>query len=206
MLRLLRATAAGAQPVAASILLALLIVASATIATPPAIAQEESLSLRGDPEAESAEREKLFAALAAASNAREAQGVASEIWTLWFRAPNAEAASVMQQAIERRSAHDYAAATKILNGLVESAPDWAEAWNQRATMRYLLRDYQGSLEDIKRVLALEPKHFGALSGEALILMKQGRIDAGQAVLREAVKIHPFLSERALLFRPKGQDI
>jgi tetratricopeptide (TPR) repeat protein len=78
--------------------------------------------------------------------------------------------------------------------------------NQRATIRYLLRDFEGSLADIDRVLALEPKHFGALSGQGLILMHQGKIEAGQLALRRAVAIDPFLSERALIMGPAGQDI
>ena len=97
-------------------------------------------------------------------------------------------------------------APSILDKLVETAPDWAEAWNQRATIRYLLRDFEGSLADIDRVLALEPKHFGALSGQAIILMHQGKMAAGQIALRKAVEIDPFLSERALIMGPAGQDI
>ena len=112
----------------------------------------------------------------------------------------------MEQALEHRGARDYPGAATILDKLVESAPDWAEAWNQRATIRYLLRDFEGSLADIDRVLALEPKHFGALSGQAIILMHQGKMAAGQLVLRKAVEIDPFLSERALLMGPAGQDI
>jgi tetratricopeptide (TPR) repeat protein len=172
----------------------------------PAIAQDGVVTLRGDPAAEAAERERLFTALAGAANSMEANALSSEIWTLWFHAPNAEAAAVMEQALERRAAQDYAGSATILDELVVSAPDWAEAWNQRATIRYLLRDFEGSLADIDRVLALEPKHFGALSGEALILMQQGKMAAGQIVLRKAVEIHPFLSERALLTEPEGQDI
>lgn len=173
---------------------------------PPALAQDGMLTLRGDPAVEAEEREQLFTALAGASNPMEANDLTSKIWALWFHAPNAEAAAIMEQALERRNANDYSGAATILDELVEEAPDWAEAWNQRATIRYLLRDFEGSLADIDRVLALEPKHFGALSGEALILMQQGKMAAAQLVLRKAVEIHPFLSERALLTEPAGQDI
>jgi hypothetical protein len=69
-----------------------------------------------------------------------------------------------------------------------------------------MRDFEGSLADIDKVLALEPKHFGALSGQAMILMHQGKMDAGQLALRRAVEIDPFLSMRALLMKPPGQDI
>jgi Flp pilus assembly protein TadD len=164
------------------------------------------VTLRGDPASEAAEREKLFAALAAASSTIEAQHLTAKIWAFWFHAPTAEAATVMEQALERRAAGDYSGAATVLDKLVESATDWAEAWNQRATIRYILHDFEGSLADIDRVLALEPKHFGALSGEAMILMQQGKMAAGQLVLRKAVKIHPFLSERALIAEPAGKDI
>ena len=179
---------------------------AAPIAAPPARAQEDTIELRGDPAVEAAERQELFAALAAAPNASDAHAVSMEIWALWFRAPNAEAAAQMQEALDHRNAHDYAGSAKILDELVESEPDWAEAWNQRATMRYVLRDFEGSLADISHVLDIEPKHFGALSGQALILMHQGKMAAGQLVLRKAVEIYPFLSERALLMDPDGQDI
>ena len=172
----------------------------------PAVAQDGTVTLRGDAATEAAERERLLAALAKSSNAAEASGLASQVWALWFRAPNAEAAAIMQQALEKRGVRDYRGAAAILDKLVESAPDWAEAWNQRATIRYLLRDFEGSLADIDRVLALEPKHFGALSGQAIILMHQGKMAAGQIALRKAVEIDPFLSERALIMGPAGQDI
>lgn len=181
-------------------------IAGLIVAAGPAIAQDGTLTLRGDAAVEAEEREQLFTALAGASNPMEANDLTSKIWALWFHAPSAAAAAIMEQALERRSANDYSGAATILDKLVESAPDWAEAWNQRATIRYLLRDFEGSLADIDRVLALEPKHFGALSGEALILMQQGKMAAAQMVLRKAVEIHPFLSERALLSEPAGQDI
>jgi tetratricopeptide (TPR) repeat protein len=182
------------------------LIAGLVVTAGPATAQDGTVTLRGDPTAEAAEREKLFTALAKASNAAEASGLASQVWALWFRAPNAEAAAVMEKALERRGVRDYPGAATILDKLIESAPDWAEAWNQRATIRYLLRDFEGSLADIDRVLALEPKHFGALSGQAIILMHQGKMAAGQLALRKAVEIDPFLSERALIMGPAGQDI
>ena len=126
------------------------------------LAAEGTVTLQSDPAAEAAEREKLFAALAKSANAAEAQGIASQIWTLWFKAPNTDAAALMQQALDRRTAGDYQGSAAALDKLVEAEPDWAEAWNQRATMRYLLNDFDGSLADIDHVLALEPKHFGAL--------------------------------------------
>jgi len=171
-----------------------------------ALAEDGIVTLRGDPAAEAAEREELFTALAKAANAAEARAIAAKIWALWFRAPNEAAADLMRQARNHGAVRDYAGADALLDKLIEAEPDWAEAWNQRATLRYIVHDFEGSLADIDRVLALEPKHFGALSGQAIILMHQGNMAAGQEALRKAVAIDPFLSERALLMGPKGQNI
>ena len=96
----------------------------------------------------------------------------------------------MQEAQDRRQMLDLTTALKLLDQLVKEAPDWAEAWNQRATIRFMVGDYEGSLADIDRVLPLEPKHFGALSGEALILMQLGRTDEAQAVLKQRRQDQP----------------
>ena len=182
------------------------IIAGTLSAPIQARAEVPAIELRHPPADEAADREKLFAALAAAQNATAAQAIAAEIWALWFRAPNEEAGKKMQAALEHSSDRDYRGSASILDDLVHLAPEWAEAWNQRATMRYLLHDFEGSLDDIAKVLALEPKHFGALSGQALILLHQGKMAAGQLVLRKAIEIDPFLSERALLMDGGGQDI
>jgi tetratricopeptide (TPR) repeat protein len=183
------------------------------VALPPTAARaaeaEQGLTLQADPAQRAAERSRLFDALAAATSAEEASTIVEQIWLFWFRAPNAEAGALMSEAMERRKVYDFAGAVAILDKLVALAPDWAEAWNQRATIRFLMEDFDGSLADIEHVLQLEPKHFGALSGEVLILMRFGRFDTAQSVLRKAVEINPFLAERALLVqppKPAGKDI
>jgi len=196
-------------PAAVAALFAALL-AAFSFATPSA-AQDWSrgLPLQGDQIERAAERERLFAALASARSSEEAGAIAFQIWALWFRAPNAEARDLMDQAMERRRVYDFSGALAILDKLVALTPDWAEAWNQRATIRFLKEDYDGSLADIERVLNLEPKHFGALAGQALILMRYGRFDTAQSVLRKAIEINPFLAERGLLVeepKPNGKDI
>jgi tetratricopeptide (TPR) repeat protein len=170
---------------------------------------EHGLTLQADPAQRAEERSRLFDALAAAKSEEEATAVADQIWQFWFRPPSAEAGTLMSEAMQRRQVYDLSGSIAVLDKLVALAPDWAEAWNQRATLRYMAEDYDGSLADIERTLALEPKHFGALSGQVLILMRFGRVETAQSVLRRAVEINPFLSERALLAepaKPDGKDI
>jgi len=81
----------------------------------------------------------------------------------------------------------------LLDKIVVLQPGWAEAWNKRATVRYLLDDDQGSMADIAHVLALEPRHFGALSGMAMILERDGFRDDALRAYRRALEIAPQLT-------------
>ena len=76
-------------------------------------------------------------------------------------------------------------------------PTYAEGWNQRATLYYLIDDYEASLADIDKVLEFEPRHFGALSGRVLIYLAQGKRSEALRDMATALAIHPFLSERQL---------
>ena len=146
-----------------------------------------------------AERERLFEALRIAPDEAAGRTVADRIWRFWRRqAPDRASAETMAQAMERRRWYDLSGAVEQLGRLIEHAPEWAEAWNQHATVSFLQEKYDRSLDDVERVLALEPKHFGALAGKAVILMRQGRFKLGQKALRQAVAIHPWLEERSML--------
>ena len=172
----------------------------------PVAGAEGNLPLRGDTTAYREEGERLFRFLAEAGTEIEARQIEDEIWHYWFRAPDAAAAALMAQAMDRRGSYDFAGAAEILDELVAVAPDWAEAWNQRATIRFMQEDFPGSLADIEETLQREPRHFGAMAGMALILTQQGRVRQAQAILREAVAIDPFLRERAMIVEIPEKDI
>jgi Tfp pilus assembly protein PilF len=147
----------------------------------------------------SAERWGLFETLRTAPTEAAGQAAAAQIWQFWLRqSPDETSAAMIEQAMERRRQYDFAGAMEHLDQLVVQAPDWPEAWNQRATVLYLQGNFDHSLDDVEKVLALEPMHFGALAGKAIILMQQGRIALGQIALRAALAVHPWLSERAML--------
>ena len=161
-------------------------------------AQEIAATVRGDAAERQEQRERLFRLLRQAGTAAEGLAIEMDIWSYWLEAPDAEAASLMNRALERRRRYDFAGALTILDDLVEQAPQWAEAWNQRATVRFEMGREDRALADVERALALEPKHFGAMAGQAIILMRQGRMRAAQSILRRAVDIHPFLAERSMI--------
>lgn len=170
----------------------------------PAYAQEIAATVRDDPAGRQAERERLFRSLRQAGT--EAEGLRRELdlWLFWLEAPDEETAALMNRALDRRRKHDFSGALKILDDLVERAPQWAEAWNQRATVLFEMGREEPSLADVEQVLRLEPKHFGAMAGQAIALMRQNRGRAAQSILRRAVEIHPFLAERTMIVPRPGE--
>ncbi|GAB4543667.1 MAG: hypothetical protein Tsb0019_42470 [Roseibium sp.] len=155
----------------------------------------------------SSERDALFDALKNAPSEIEAEKIEDEIWKSWLaEAPTADIRTKVDTAMERRDSYDLQGAKDLLDEVVEEAPGYSEGWNQRAFILFLQGNYEASLEDIERALELEPRHFGALSGKALIFMTLGRIKLGQEVLRTAIAIHPFLKERDMLIEPQGVDL
>ena len=167
-----------------------------------------ALALAGAaPAEENPDRETLFRRLRDARGEREGRMAEDAIWRMWMaEGPTAEIREAVAGAMRRREAYDFAGALAILDRVVAEAPGYAEGWNQRAFIRFLRDDLDGSLEDIERALALEPRHFAALAGKAIALMRQGRMEPGQAALRRAVEIHPWLKERAMLVPPPGKAI
>jgi len=150
-------------------------------------------------------RDRLFARLRLAASEREGRLAEDQVWRMWMNeAPTAAIAEAVAHAMRRRERYDWDAALAILDTVVTDAPDYAEGWNQRAFIRFLKQDFDGSLEDIEQALRHEPRHFAALAGKAQILMRQGRVELGQAALRQALQIHPWLKERSMLIPLPGE--
>lgn len=138
---------------------------------------------------------ELFATLKSATAENVGEAAVDEIWKLWLQSGKPELDELMDQASRVLGAGLGALAVPILDDLTTRAPDWAEAWNKRATALYLAGEHERSLADIERVLALEPRHFGALAGIGLIRMAKGEFREALAAYRRALAVNPFLRER-----------
>ena len=90
------------------------------------------------------------------------------------------------------NAHDLALALTLFDQVIEKAPEFAEGWNKRATVYYLMGEYNHSVRDIRQTLLLEPRHFGAMAGFAWILLRQRDFEMAEHVLRKALSVNPFL--------------
>lgn len=150
------------------------------------------------------QKDPLFDLLRVSATEVEGTSLATEIWALFSTAPDAKAQDLLDRGTRYIERGQIQSARTLLDELVAYCPDYAEGWNQRAFARFLDGDYDGALEDIEHTLRLEPRHFGALAGRGLTLMRQGRQILAQKAIRDGLKVHPWLSERRLL--PPEQKI
>ena len=153
-----------------------------------------------------AERAQIMAVLAHARDVTEAQFMADRLWQIWTDAPDAKAQALLDEGMQRRLDYDFAGSRAVLDDLIAYCPDYAEGWNQRAFAAFLAQDYPAALADLDVALGIMPDHVAALSGKALTLIGMGRNDEAQDVLRNAVKLNPWLGERALLVEPPGIEL
>jgi tetratricopeptide (TPR) repeat protein len=101
---------------------------------------------------------------------------------------------LLSWAVEAMDAKNYPLALDVLDQIIVIKPDFAEAWNKRATVFYLMDDYSASLADIRATLALEPRHFGALAGFGMILESLDRNAEAIRVFKRALEINPRLDQ------------
>ncbi|HMF06427.1 MAG TPA: hypothetical protein VKE72_05380 [Methylocella sp.] len=191
-------------------------VQQATPAPDPKAATAEALkkALAPKPSAEVVRKQKLdqlFERLRDARKPEEAAEIALLINRLWLQSSSDTANLLMQRAAASLEAQNLSVALSLLDKLVALEPEWAEAWNQRATVRFMTGDLDGAMADINRVIRLEPRHFGALTGMGMILQREGFEQRALEVFSKALAIYPLAADiqkfaEKLRLEIEGQDI
>ena len=150
--------------------------------------------------------EFLFGALKAAPDAETAKAVEGRIWALWMISPSDTANLLMTRVRTAVAVKNLDLAVTLLDSIVTLRPDYLEAWNRRATINYMRKDYGRSLDDIRQVLAREPRHFGALAGLGLIMQELGEDKRALEVYRKAIEINPYLPRIPDLIKSLGEKV
>ena len=153
----------------------------------------------------------LFGALKVAPDDTSAKAIEERIWALWVVSRSDTANLLMSRVKTAIEAQDTDLAIELLNAIVKIKPDYVEAWNRRATLYYMKKDYGHSIADIREVLRREPRHFGALSGLGLIMQDIGDDKQALEVYRRALAVHPRLQRipdvvKTLQEKVEGRDI
>jgi tetratricopeptide (TPR) repeat protein len=132
----------------------------------------------------------LFDKLRTAPSPEASAPVEAEIWTIWAKSGDSDIDQVFELGSRAMALGDIATAFKVFDAIVQKAPDFAEGWNKRATVYYMMGNYEASLADIDRTLELEPHHFGALSGLGLVNIQLDRDEAALDAFERVLKVTP----------------
>ena len=153
----------------------------------------------------------LFGALKLAPDDVTAKAIEERIWAVWTLSRSDTANLLMTRVKTAIETKDTDLAITLLDSIIKIKPDYVEAWNRRATIYYIKKDYGRSLSDIREVLKREPRHFGALAGLGLILQDIGDNKLALEVYRRALTLYPRMERipdlvKTLQEKVEGRDI
>ena len=160
------------------------------------------------PAAASGQLDALFDRLKTTQDANEARRIEAQIWQIWLEPSDPASASLMHLALDAQNRGDLFGAFALFDAIVNLRPDYAEGWNRRATVLYQLGKLDDSRKDAEKVLALEPRHFGALSGLGLIATAKHDDDAALDAFERALVFNPHMAQiraQAEVLRKKRRD-
>ncbi|WP_310394838.1 tetratricopeptide repeat protein [Hymenobacter sp.] len=150
----------------------------------------------------------LFAQLRTATAPAEIEALQNGIWQLWLSTGDAALDKELEAGMRAMQAGDHTLAIAHFTQIILLNPDVTEAWNKRATARYLRGEYRASLADIAETLRREPRHFGALWGQAGIFQQLGEYRRALRVVGRLSAICPHLpglQERQFSLREQLED-
>jgi len=150
------------------------------------------LSASADADQNDTRLSELFRSLKSTENVSKASVFESKIWHIWMEHHDLEVESAMFQGLEAMKLQQFEQAFAHFSLLIKLAPDYAEGWNKRATVLYLMGRFKESEADVLRTLELEPRHFGALSGQGLIRIALQDWTGAIYFLESALKINPHM--------------
>ena len=133
----------------------------------------------------------LFKKLNETENQDEIRNLISDIWNIWYEVDDPKVIEYFEKGIQAMNLRNYPLAIRFFNNLIEEDPNFAEGWNKRATVHFMLGNFDESMKDIIKTLELEPRHFGALDGMGLIFIHKGQFQEAIEVYDKMLEIFPF---------------
>ena len=133
----------------------------------------------------------LFKKLNKTENQQEISDIIKDIWDIWYEVDDPKVIEYFEKGIQAMRIRNYPLAVRFFNNLIEEDPNFAEAWNKRATVYFMMGDFDKSMQDIIKTLELEPRHFGALDGMGLIFIHKGQFQQAIDVYDKMLEIFPF---------------
>lgn len=169
------------------------------------------LSKRAQRHGDTFDLDTLFAALKIAPDESSAKAIENRIWMAMLASTSDTANLLMGRVRIAIAGEDLDLGISLLDAVVAIKPDYIQAWNERATLHFMKKDYGRALADIAQVLAREPRHFGALAGLGLIMQEFGEDRLALKAYRQVMAIHPHMAKiadvvKTLTDKVEGRDI
>lgn len=161
-------------------------------AAPPAAAEGAAPAEQPKLKTRAERLDRLFSELKKERNEKAAERIASRIWEEWGRSGSASVDLMMEWSQTAMTDRKFDVALDFLDQVVTIRPAYAEGWNRRATVHFMMRNYAKSMADISETLRLEPRHFGAISGMAAMLEATGRKEQALHAYERVLEIYPMM--------------
>ena len=168
-------------------------------ALPPALAAEPTAAAIDKPadakpgEVKPENRlDELFSKLKRERNEKAAERIAARIWEEWGHSDSASIDLMMLWSKTAMDSKKFDVALDFLDQVVTMSPSYAEGWNRRATVHFMMENYAKSMADINHTLKLEPRHFGALSGMGQIMKNAGHKQLALEAWQRVLDIYPMM--------------
>jgi tetratricopeptide (TPR) repeat protein len=168
------------------------IVLGLTFASPLLAAEQNGTPVQKGSQTHEQKLDQLFNELKRSQNERAAGRVASRIWQEWANSGSANIDLMMQWSKKAMDEKKFDIALDFLDQVVTMRPKYAEGWNRRATVHFMMHNYAKSMADIEQTLELEPRHFGALSGMAEIFKVRGNKQLAFNAYQRVLDIYPMM--------------
>ena len=128
-------------------------------------------------------------------------GIAQQIWMLWSTHPtDQKLTSLLDEGSRLVQDQQLNRAIDVFSEAIELDPAWAEAWNKRATVFYMVGEFQKSQDDIDKVLELEERHFGALAGQGLVNIQLKNYEKAIKSYEKAQEIYPAMRSPKIMIK------
>lgn len=142
---------------------------------------------------------ELFDKLKNTESYKDADFLEKKIWAAWNKHPkNKNLTDKLRLGTELMYEGSYSYALRVFDNIIRTDPNWSEAWNKRATLLFFMKNFEKSLQDIQVVLSIEPRHFGALSGQAQIYIELEEYEKAIKSLKKANQILPVIKGSKLI--------
>jgi tetratricopeptide (TPR) repeat protein len=174
--------------------LALAAAVSLALVAPVALVQPIQAATTIEDSARAQKLDQLFRDLKAAKSENDGLAIENQIVSIWMASGDPKIDQAMEWAVNAMDLGAFDLALNYLNNIVVTKPTYVEGWNKRATLYYVIGHYEESLSDIAETLKLEPRHFGAIAGKGMVMMRLGETQKAIDAFKEALAIDPQLTQ------------